>query len=456
MTDKPQSPKLPVRFFFFGALGELLFGYDSGIAGVALLSIKKEFLVSSPALSGFIVSSLLLGAIVGVGTSGRLADRMGRRPVLLIICMFFIVGGAVTAFAPYIWVLILGRMIMGLGVGGSAGVVTAYLVEIAPTQHRGTVGSLGQMMVVSGILIAYLVGYALQPHDAWRWMLGVSIIPAVLLAVGLHILPESPRWLVSKGRDAEALKTLKRLNEPDPDGELQTLQISHAKDIKAIKSTSQVLREMFSPGVRRNTIAAVLLAVLVQFIGTNAIIYYAPIALVHAGLSTSAAVAANVGVGIVNVGFTILGLAWADRLPRRTLLGWGIAGMTTAMVYLMLVSLIFRTPSMLEGAFALAGMLLFQGSFSVSWGLLVRVVVSELFPSSIRGSATGLVLVLNWAANFVVSQIFPSLLAFSAVLSFGIFAVMGVISFIFIRTLLPETGSGRSLEEIAPQAAAKS
>ena len=452
MTTTSPAPKAPVRALFFGALSETLFGYDSGIAGVALLSIKKTFPMG-PALSGFVVSSLLLGAAVGVGVSGRLADRLGRRPALLIISAFFAAGGLVTAFAPHVWVLLVGRFVMGLGVGGSASAVTVYLVEVAPTRHRGKIGSLGQVMVVVGILSAYLVGYALQPHDAWRWMLGVSVFPALVLAIGLRTLPESPRWFVTQARYCEARAALVRLRDPDPDGELDALKRAYDEATRAARSVRQVLGEMFSPGARWNSAAAMLLALLVQFIGTNSIIYYAPTALVNAGLSTSAAVTANLSVGTVNVVFTLIGLALVDRMSRRGLLTLGVTGMTTAMVYLASVNLAAPAHSSLQGGLTLAGMLLFQASFSVSWGLLVRVVVSELFPSSIRGTATGLVLILNWLANFAVGQTFPSLLAISAALSFGIFAGVGILALIYIRLVLPETGAGHSLEEVAPRIA---
>lgn len=437
------------RALFFGALAELLFGYDLGIGGIALLSINKSFTLS-PGLSGFVISSLLLGAAIGVAVAGRLADRYGRKPILMVISIFFILGGLATALAPDVWLLIVGRFLMGIGVGGSASVVTVYLVEVAPTKHRGKAGSLGQVMVVSGIFIAYVVGYLLQPLDAWRWMLGLSIIPGVILAIGLGTMPESPRWLVTRGRIDEARHSLERLQIPDADRELAHLREAHEASSGTARSTGAVIKEMFARGARRNSIAACVLAILVQFVGTNSIIYYAPSALIAGGFSETAAVTANLGVGVINIVFTLVGLALVDRFPRRTVLTIGITGMFLAMVFLTAVSLSDAAHTSAGAYLTLAGMLLFLASFAASWGLLVRVVVSELFPSSIRGTATGLILVLNWVANFIVGQSFPSLLAISSALSFGIFAGVAVIAFIFVRKMLPETGGGSSLEQITP------
>jgi sugar porter (SP) family MFS transporter len=443
------SAPAPTRIYFFGALAELLFGYDIGIIGVALLSINVTFSLT-PVTSGLVVSSLLLGAAIGVGTAGRVSDRIGRKPALLVTSVLFIVGGILAALAPVVELLIAGRLVMGLGVGASAVVVTVYLVEVAPTQHRGKIGSLGQLMVVFGILLAYVVGYALQPAGAWHVMLGASVIPAAILAVGLLTMPESPRWLVAQGRTPEAIRTLHRLGRGHgAEAEAADLQRAHDLDKGTVRTTTAaVLREMFAPGLRRNTVAAIVLATVVQLVGTNSILYYAPSALVSAGLNEAAAVTANLAVGIANVAFTFVGLALVDRIPRRRLLTLGITGMTAGMIFLAVVSLLAPPSSAAGGWLTLAGMVVFQSSFAASWGLLVRVVVSELFPSSVRGTATGLVLILNWLANFLVGQFFPVLLAVSAALSFAIFAVISLGALFFVRIGLPETGAGRTLEDV--------
>lgn len=453
-TTSPQV-RTPFRIFLFGSLAELLFGYDLGIIGVALLSIKTTFPLNSTT-TGLVVSSLLLGAAVGVAAAGRIADRIGRKPALYITSALFLSGGLLAAAAGTLPILIAGRLLMGLGVGASASVVTVYLVEAAPTRHRAKIGSLGQLMVVLGILIANIVGYALAQAGLWRIMLGASAIPALILAIGLTALPESPRWLVSRGRQDDARRALQRLGHGQQAdttlGQLQHVHNSAAEE--TVHSLGSVLRAMFAPGMRRNGPAAILLAILVQLIGTNSILYYAPSALIHAGFTQAAAVIANLSVGTANVLFTVIGLALVDRIPRRSVLTTGIAGMLAAMVFLSLISYIDTPSSPTTGWPTLAGMLLFQISFAASWGLLTRVVVSELFPSSIRGTATGLVLVTNWLANFLVGQTFPAMMALSAGLSFAVFAVAALFALVFVRAVLPETGAGRTLEQIQEQTTA--
>ncbi|WIB28083.1 sugar porter family MFS transporter [Curtobacterium sp. MCSS17_015] len=444
--------RTPWLIYAFGALAELLFGYDTGIIGVAMLSIHGEFDLT-PAEQGFVVSSLLLGAAIGVGTAGRLADRLGRKPVILITGIVFAVGGLVAALAPSVVVLVIARLVMGLGVGASAVVVSVYLVEVAPTRHRGKIGSLGQLAVVTGVLVAYLVGYGLQPSGDWRLMLGLSIAPALILVVGLALMPETPRWLVAHGRSDDARSSLGRLGRPDTASiEVADLERAHAADARSGLSTGEVIRRMFAPAVRSRTWAAIGLAVLVQFVGTNSILYFAPTTLVHAGFGETAAVTANLSVGVANVLFTLLGMTLVDRIPRRRLLTIGTIGMIAAMGALSIYTTVEPDPSPTGAWVTLVSMIVFLSAFALSWGVCVRVVISELFPSAIRGTAAGLVLVLNWLANFVVGQTFPSLLAFSGALSFAIFAVVGVLALVFIGKMLPETGDGRSLEEVDERA----
>lgn len=439
----------PWVIYLFGALAELLFGYDTGIIGVAMLSIKKDFTLD-PAMQGFVVSSLLLGAAIGVGVAGRLADKFGRKALIVATGIVFAAGGLAGAVAPTVLLLVLARFVMGIGVGASAVVVSVYLVEVAPTRHRGKIGSLGQLMVVLGILFAYLVGYALQPSDAWRLMIGLSVVPAIILSVGMIFVPETPRWFISKGRGSEALQALIRLGRSNAAAQAEADELQRAHDLNpnATRSTGAVIKDMFSGSIRHFTLAAFTLAVLVQFVGTNSILYFAPTTLVHAGFGTSAAVTANLSVGIANVLFTLLGMWLVDRYNRRHLLTIGTTGMFVAMAGLALYTFLQPEPSPTGAWVTLAGMIVFLSSFAMSWGVCVRVVVSELFPSSIRATAAGLTLVLNWVANFIVGQTFPSLLAFSASLSFTIFAVVGLLAMLFIRRGLPETGGGRSLEQV--------
>lgn len=433
--------------FVLGALNEILFGYDQGIIGVALLSIGKDFPIG-PELKGLIVSSLLMGAAVAVAVAGRIADRVGRKPVLIAISAVFGVGGLVAAVAPNIPVLLAARVLQGFGIGASAVIVAVYLVEVAPTRHRGKVGALGQLAIVTGILLAYLTGYALQPSGQWRLMLGLTVIPAAALVGLLCFVPESPRWLVQQGRMPEARGVLARLGR-ETDFELEALArdvvLSQRKSVR----TNVVLRRMLSPGLRRNTVAAGAICVLAQLIGTNSIIYFAPTTLIHAGFGSDAAVLANVAIGVCNLVFTFIGIALVDRVSRRKLLTAGAVGMTAAMTFLAVSRLLHPEASSGAAVVTLVSMIVFLSSFAFTWGISVRVVVAELYPSSIRSSAAGLTLVLQWVVNILVSQFFPTVLEASATLSFTIFAVVGVVAIAFVRRLLPESGSSRSLEEVA-------
>ncbi|WP_110598343.1 sugar porter family MFS transporter [Salinicola lusitanus] len=458
MSDSTTLPgtagaRSPLVIFGLGALAELLFGYDLGIIGVALLSIEQDFALDT-ITRGLVVSSILFGATLGVGVAGWLSDRLGRKPALILTGVIFALSGVVAALAPNVESLIAARMIMGLGVGASAVVVSVYLVEVAPTHLRGRVGAMGQLMVVSGILLAYLVGYALQPFHAWRWMIGLSAIPAIALLIGLAFMPETPRWLVMRDRLEAARRALTMLGRAshEVDTELDELVRAHRAGTINGPAKSSVIKQMLAPRLRSASLAAAAVAILVQFIGVNSIIYYAPTTLSRAGFGDAAAVTANLGIGVVNLVFTIIGVLIMDRFSRKRLMGMGALVMLCTMGLLGLYAALQPAPSMTGAWINLLGMMLFFAAFALSWGVCVRVVISELFPSSIRGTAAGLILVLNWLANFVVGQAFPSLLDYSASLSFFLFAGVGVLAWLFVTFYLPETGSGRSLEEIQEKA----
>jgi sugar porter (SP) family MFS transporter len=447
--NRSQSPTDGKRFitmvYFFGALGELMFGFDTGVIGVALLFIKKEMKLSA-VLQGWVVSSLLLGAAVGVGCAGILSDRFGRRPVLRMMAAIFALGALGAAFSSNVGWLIFFRCIMGLGVGASAVVVMVYLAEIAPTEHRGRIASLGQLMVVCGILLSYLLDYALSPDAAWRWMIGLGFVPSAILFLGLFYLPESPRWLVKQNRTSEAAAVLRRMGRSRPESEIREIEAIEAQQVK--RSLGAALQELTGPGLRLALIAALGLAILTQFMGINSIIYYAPTTLVTVGFGQTASIIANVGIGALNVIVTVIALSLVDRAGRRRLLLLGCIGMVLAMVILGITMLALPHGNGAVAAVTLLCLLLFVISFGMSWGVCVRVVISELLPLNVRGSAMGLVLVFNWLANFLVSLIFPIALASVGIAAvFLTFAVLGIMSFFFVLGLVPET-KGRSLEKI--------
>ena len=249
--------------YFFGALGGLLFGYDTGVISGAILFIEKD-LGTTPFLNGLIVSSLLVGAMIGAALCGPLADGLGRRRLVLLAAVIFCVGAIGAALAPNAAMLVLFRVILGLAVGAASLIVPLYLAEMAPTEIRGALSSLNQLMIVSGILVAYIVNYALAASEAWRWMVGLAVLPSLILLVGMYFAPETPRWLVSKDRDDEAREVLRRTrDEASVESELE--------EIRRIEELEEEggLRELMAPWVRPALVAGMGLAILQQIIGIN-------------------------------------------------------------------------------------------------------------------------------------------------------------------------------------------
>src|SRR4051794_13774062 len=344
------------------ALGGLLFGYDTGIISGALLFIAKDFQLNA-FLEGFIVSSLLLGAVVGAGISGALSDRLGRRTIILVAAAIFAIGSIGAGLAPNVWVLVFFRFFLGLGVGSASALVPSYISESAPTDVRGSLSSLFQLAITLGILIAYLVNAAFAPIGSWRWPVALAFVPALVLLVGMYFLPETPRWLVGKDRDEEARRVLRRTRtDEEVEGELQ--EIRHALEMEGEQAG---YRELLAPWVRPMLVVGIGLAVFQQFVGINTVIYYAPTIIKSTGLADVASVLATVGIGVVNVAMTVVAIAVIDRIGRKPLLLIGLAGMT---VSLGIIGAAFAV-SGLSGILSwvtLIGLMLYIASFAVSFG----------------------------------------------------------------------------------------
>jgi sugar porter (SP) family MFS transporter len=424
------------------ALGGLLFGFDTGVISGALLFIRQDFNLTA-FTEGFIVSSLLLGAMVGAGVSGALSDRLGRRTIILIAAVVFAIGAIGAALSPSVAVLIFFRFVLGLGVGTASALVPSYISESAPTDVRGSLSSLFQLAITLGILVAYLVNAVFAPAGDWRWPLGLAVVPALVLLVGMYFLPETPRWLVSKGREADARRVLERTRTGDEiEGEIQ--------DIRRVEEETRQqagYRELLAPWVRPMLVAGIGLAIFQQFVGINTVIYYAPTIIKSTGLANVASILATVGIGVVNVLMTVVAILVIDRVGRKPLLFAGLAGMV---VSLGIIGAAF-TFSGLSGIISwvtLAGLMLYVASFAVSFGPLLWVMLPEIFPLKVRGAGAGVSALSNWGANFVVSQAFLPLVALIGTTAvFWILAVICVVAAIFIYFLVPET-RGRSLEQI--------
>jgi SP family sugar:H+ symporter-like MFS transporter len=429
--------------YFFGALGGLLFGYDTGVIAGAILYINEAFSLS-PFMSGLVVSSLLVGAMIGAGSGGRMADALGRRRTVLIVALLFAVGAIGAALAPSANVLVFFRFVLGLAVETASVTVPVYLAEIAPTEIRGAVASLNQLMIVTGILVAYIANSALAPYGAWRWMLGLAVIPSLVLLLGMLFMPETPRWLVSQHREDEARDVL-RLNR---DEETVETELHEIKEME--RQEEGGLRELLAPWVRPVLVVGMGLAIFQQIVGINTIIYYAPTTLTNVGFGDEAAIIANAGIGVINVSMTLVAIRYIDRVGRKPLLLGGAVGMFLSLAILAITSLVLPAPSGIGtvGIITLACLALFIAAFAVSWGPVVWVMLGEIFPLKIRGAAMGLATVLLWGANFVVSLTFPVLLAAVGIgwLFLG-YAFIGVAAFFFVWFVVVET-KGRSLEKI--------
>jgi sugar porter (SP) family MFS transporter len=437
-----------VGIWFFGALGGILWGYDTGVISGAMLYIKNDIQLS-PIVQGMVVSGLLAGAMLGAGLAGKLADSLGRRRLILGAGAVFTLGTLGAALSGTAALLVGFRFVMGVGVGIASVVVPMYLSELAPKEIRGKLTSLMQLLVTVGIFVAYLADYALSGSGAWRWMIGLGVVPAVLLMVGIYTQPESPRWLVvNKGSADEAEQVLISLrgDEQEAAAELAEIQESAAKE--AEQSEPLRLRTLTTGRLRPIFVVGMLLVFFQNFVGINTIIYYAPTLLTNVGFVASGAILANVGIGAVNMLMTLPAMRLIDVAGRRPLLLYGALGMCAAMILLAAVNLAGLSKGPLLLGVTLVGITLYVASFSISWGPVQWVALPELFPLRIRAAAVGVCVIFNWLFNLIVALVFPSLLdRFGAGANFVFFAVMTALAFLFVRKLMPET-KGRSLEAI--------
>ncbi|PTI66808.1 MFS transporter [Staphylococcus shinii] len=425
--------------FFLGALGGLLYGYDMGVISGALLFIRDDIPLNS-FTEGLVVSSMLVGAIFGSGASGPMSDRLGRRRVVFIIAIIYIVGALILALAPSMPILVLGRLIIGLAVGGSTAIVPVYLSEMAPTEQRGSLSSLNQLMITIGILSSYLINYAFTPIEGWRWMLGLAIVPSVILLVGVAFMPESPRWLLEH-RSEKAARDVMKLTFKDSEIDKE---IADMKEINSIsESTWNVLK---SPWLRPTLIIGSIFALLQQIIGINAIIYYAPTIFNKAGLGNATSILGTVGIGTVNVLITIVAIMIIDKIDRKRLLVIGNIGMVAS---LLIMAILIWTIGIQSSAWIIVACLtLFIIFFGFTWGPVLWVMLPELFPMRARGAATGVAALVLSIGSLLVAQFFPILTEVLSVEQvFLLFAAIGVCALIFVIKYLPET-RGRSLEEI--------
>lgn len=432
----------------------LLFGYDQGVISGALNGIRHHFTLSA-ILVEVVTSWVTLGALGGSLLGGYLADRHGRRRAVLIAGLLFIAGALLQAFAPSVAILVAGRLVVGVGVGVAAVAAPLYGSELAPAAHRGRFVSAYQLAITIGIFLAYLVNAGLAETDSWRWMLGVSVVPGVLLLLVGALGVESPRWLVKAGRREEARAVLQTV-APDTDAADRLAEIEHALDEEAGNAS---WREVFDARCRKPLVIALGLAIFQQITGINAIIYYANQIFASAGFATPAAqtTATTWAVGGVNVAATFIAIAFIDRLGRRPLLLAGLAGMGLALLAVGIAFLsIDGQPAGSEaaagptaaGIVTLIALVVFIVSFAFSLGPVVWTVINEIFPGRVRGRAVAVATAVNWGSAFLVSQFFLTLIeAIGTSATFWLFAFFCLAGWIWVWRAVPET-KGHTLEEI--------
>jgi sugar porter (SP) family MFS transporter len=425
------------------ALGGLLFGYDTGVVSGALLFLHTSFGNLSSFDKELVTGLLLVGAALGALGSGRLSDRIGRRPVILVTAGVFVLGVLGAALSPTLWFLIVMRFVIGLAVGSASMEVPLYISEVAPPRVRGALVSFNQLALTTGILVSFLVDYALSSSADWRLMFGLATIPAVMLFVGMLTQSESPAWLVTHGRIADARKVLVRVRSSDHDIE------GEIEQIRSLTDRAAGYRELLRPDVRKLVVVGVVLAVFQQMTGINTVIYYAPTLLHQAALGSSASLLANVVIGVVNVGMTLFAIRLIDRVGRRPLLLGGTIGMAIAL-FVVAATFAVGGNSLSETAsiVAVLSLVVYTGSFAIGLGPVFWLLISEIYPVRLRATSMSIATIANWVANFVVAVSFLTLL--NAISNAGTFVLMGFLSLVALAYFwrkVPET-EGLTLEEI--------
>ena len=425
------------------SLGGLLSGYDTGVISGALLFINETWLLPDT-LQGFLVSSVLIGAVIGAATNGVLADIFGRKKIIMATAVIFIIGSIMCAFAPNVYVLIISRIFVGFAVGIVNFVVPLYLSEISPKNLRGTLVSLYQWAITSGILFSYFINAAFaQAVYNWRWMLFAGVLPGLILFVGMCLMSDTPRWLVSKNKDNEAKAVFKKI-EPDIDSD---------KEIQDIKTTlnSEGQDKIFK--FKKWMIMPFVVGVGIMFAqictGINTIIYYAPTIFKTAGFDSNlTAIYATTGIGVVNFVMTIVAVFFTDRLGRKPLLYFGLIGV---MLSLFALGTSFAFAGVLGSSLkwvAVGSLVTYIICFAMSLGPIGWILVSEVFPLKIRGVAMSICTVSNFAFNFFVVGSFPILLhRIGGAWTFWMFGFVSLLCIIFVYFFVPET-KGISLEQI--------
>jgi sugar porter (SP) family MFS transporter len=434
-----------LRCTLIAALGGFLFGFETAVISGAEKTIQKLWTLSDFWL-GFTVAASLIGTVIGSMIAGRPAQRYGRKKVLLVIAVMYLISALGCSLTPT-WILfIIFRLVGGIAVGASSVVGPMYISEISPAPVRGRLTGMFQLNIVIGILVAFLTNFLFQQIGAgsWRWMVGIMVVPAGLFAILLRIIPESPRWLILNNRDEEAAAVFARTGEPDARSVINEEHALLSGVNKVVEHTPD--ENLFSRKFRKPILYAVLLAMFNQLSGINAILYYAPRIFAMAGFGEKASFLQPVYIGGANLIFTFLGMSIIDKVGRKTLLLTGAIG--TA-VFLALTAFGFHT----EGAgnpHVIIYLICFIAFFALSQGAVIWVFISEIFPNSVRSQGSSLGSFTHWIMAAMIAWTFPIFVnnvPNGVHYAFLFFSAMMLVSLIFIWRVMPET-KGRTLEQI--------
>jgi sugar porter (SP) family MFS transporter len=448
-TDRG-SPAYVALVCLVAALGGLLFGYDTAVIAGAIGFLQEHFVLSA-AYKGWAASCALLGCVVGVSFAGAFSDHLGRKKTLLLAGLLFLGSAIGTALPRSFAVFVVFRILGGVGVGVASMASPIYIAEITPARIRGRMVSVNQFAIISGMLIIYFVNYFIaRQGDAawnrdmgWRWMFASGMIPSALFLLLLLLVPESPRWLVEAGQVEKARNVLTKVDGPEhAAAEIAAIQ-------EAITTETGSLAQLLAPGLRRALIIGVALAILQQVTGINVFLYFGPEIFKKLGSGVDAALLQTVVVGSVNLLFTVVAIWTVDQLGRKPLMLVGAAGMG-----LCLAAIGAAAQAGAIAAWVLVFVLGYIACFALSVGPVTWVLLSEIFPTRIRGRALSVATFCLWSANFVISQSFPMLdenkwlvAKFNHGFPFYVYAAFCVLLVIVVWRLVPET-KGRSLEEI--------
>ena len=446
-NNKPNTlSKYVIIISVIAAIGGLLFGYDTAVIAGAIGSIQTIFDLS-PALTGWAASSAIWGCMIGVIFAGFLSDKFGRKKVLILSAILFFISAVGSSIPNNLTQFVLARLIGGVGVGIASMLSPMYISEIAPAKIRGTLVTLYQLAIVIGINLVYYINLQIASSgDAqwnldigWRIMLASEVIPALLFFIMLFFIPESPRWLASKGKIDSAKAIIEKINGQNKSAEL----LNEIQD--SFKEEKGSILVLFTSGLRMAIVVGMFLAFFSQITGINAIIYYAPEIFKNIGFGADSAMFQTVIIGTVNTIFTFVAIAFIDKYGRRTLLLWGISGM---IICLGGVGLMFHF-ELSSGPWFLLFILGFISSFAMSLGPIPWVLISEIFPTKFRGVAMSISILMVWIGVVLITQLTPILLeGVGGAFTFWIFMFNAIILFIFTFNMIPET-KGKTLEEIA-------